>query len=252
MPLFIHRIHSDYSPMRLDLHWRSIWRSVQPHLPRPARRPNRHRDRCYAFRLDPPVDHAPLLEGTPFVSTMRLRVVQRDPADDHESAQSGLLLDQSWSAVVRMVRQSALAAGDRAGRTGRGNGTVPGHAHVHHERLAADGHEGGRTAAGTWFAAPKGIDFHSSTFETKPNEFLCCLGETRLDNWSEDAHERRPTELGQSVQTGAGPEEGQGDGVLLWTAAAGQDAALQMWSVRVRLQEGDFLSRLKSAYKSVV
>ena len=46
------------------------------------------------------------------------------------------------SAVVRVVREPAVAAGDRAGRDGRRDGAVPGHAHVHHLRAPEDGHEG--------------------------------------------------------------------------------------------------------------
>lgn len=83
-------------------------------------------------------------------------MVQRNPAHDHEPAQGGLFLDQPGPAVVRVVRESALAAGDRTGRAGRGDGAVPGDAHVHYQCAAEDRHEGGGAAAGAGFAAPEG------------------------------------------------------------------------------------------------
>ena len=53
------------------------------------------------------------------------------------------------SAVVRVVREPAVAAGDRAGGVGRRDGALPRHAHVHHLRPPEDGHEGSRTPART-------------------------------------------------------------------------------------------------------
>ena len=48
-----------------------------------------------------------------------------------------------------MVREPAVAAGDRAGGVGRRDGALPRHAHVHHLRPPEDGHEGRRTPART-------------------------------------------------------------------------------------------------------
>ena len=70
-----------------------------------------------------------------------------------------LLLDQPRPAVVRVVRQPPLPAGDRAGRAGRGHGALPGHAHVHHVGAAEDGHEGRGAAAGAGSATQEGEVF---------------------------------------------------------------------------------------------
>jgi hypothetical protein len=66
-------------------------------------------------------------------------------------------------------------------------------------------------------------------------------GETRLDHWSEDADERRPSELGQGVQADPGPAQGQSDRVLLRTAAVGTHAARQVRPVRLQLPQGVLL-----------
>lgn len=66
-------------------------------------------------------------------------------------------------------------------------------------------------------------------------------GKTRSDHRLKDAHECWTTELGQGLQAGAGTEEGQGDGFLLWAASTGKDAALQVRSVRICIPEGNLL-----------
>lgn len=53
-------------------------------------------------------------------------------------------------------------------------------------------------------------------------------GKTRPNYRPQNAHERRTPELGQGLQTGAGPEKGQSYRVLLWPTAAGQNVELQM------------------------
>lgn len=57
---------------------------------------------------------------------------------------------------------------------------------------------------------------------------LWSAGKTRLDYRLENPHKRGTTQLGQGVQAGARPEEGEGDRFLLWPSATGQDVALQM------------------------
>lgn len=56
----------------------------------------------------------------------------------------GLLLDQPGPAVVRVVREPAVPAGDRAGGAGWSDGALPRDAHVYHVSLAEDGHESRR------------------------------------------------------------------------------------------------------------
>ena len=55
-----------------------------------------------------------------------------------------------------MVRQPLIAARNRAGGAGRGDGAVPGHAHVHHLGLAEDRYEGRWAAACAGVATSKG------------------------------------------------------------------------------------------------
>jgi hypothetical protein len=66
-------------------------------------------------------------------------------------------------------------------------------------------------------------------------------GETRLDYWSEDADERRSSELGQGVQADPGPAQGQSDRVLLRSTAVGAHAARQVRPVRLQLPQGVLL-----------
>ena len=58
-----------------------------------------------------------------------------------------LLLDQSRSKVLWMVRQSPLAIGDRTSWTRRSHGAIPWHAYVHHFSSTKDRHEGRWTSA---------------------------------------------------------------------------------------------------------
>lgn len=85
---------------------------------------------------------------------IRLVLILNDTRLDPRAG--GLLLDQPGPTVVRVVRQFAVAAGNRTGRTGRRHGTVPGDAHVHHVGAAEDRHESRRAATGAGPVARKG------------------------------------------------------------------------------------------------
>lgn len=68
----------------------------------------------------------------------------------------GLLLDQSRSTFVRVVRQPVVATRDGTGRVRHHHGALPGDAHVHHERVAEARHEGGWLAIGARSSAREG------------------------------------------------------------------------------------------------
>lgn len=50
-----------------DIHRWTLWCSVQSHIPRTTRGFNWHRNRSYTICFHPPVDHAPVLEGSELV-----------------------------------------------------------------------------------------------------------------------------------------------------------------------------------------
>ena len=67
--------------------------------------------------------------------------------------------------------------------------------------------------------------------------------EARFDHRFEDPNQRRPSELGQSVQADRRSEEGQGHRLLLRIAAAGQDPQTEVRRVRLRVQERKLLKK---------
>ena len=66
------------------------------------------------------------------------------------------LLDQSWSTILRMVRQFAIPIRNWTSWTRRSNGAIFRHAHVYHIRVAENWHESGGITISTGLVAQKG------------------------------------------------------------------------------------------------
>ena len=72
---------------------------------------------------------------------------------------------------------------------------------------------------------------------------FCFPVKTRFDHRPEDAYERGPSELGQSVQADRAAEEGEGHRLLLRLAAARKDPQAQVRRVRLRVQKRKLLKK---------
>ena len=154
----------------------------------------------------------------------------------------GFFLDQPWAAEFRVVRQPADSTGDRAGRKRRCSGPLPGHAHVHHQRIATNRPEGGWSAIGARFALQQGIGFYGRASPvTSCLSALDVLGQTRLDHRPKNAHQGRSSQLGQSFPAVTGSRQRSGHRFLL------RPAATRLWIVQevrrfwIHLSEGGFL-----------
>ena len=108
----------------------------------------------------------------------------------------GLLLDQSWPEVVRVVRQIALAVGNRAVRTRRSHGAFSRHAYVHHQRLAEDWHESRRPAIGSGPPPRKGSMTSTLSWPGDDDDTIVNpLGKARSCDGPQVTNNRRQTQL---------------------------------------------------------
>jgi hypothetical protein len=81
-------ISSDNFSFRVDILGRPLRRPLEPHLPRPTRRPDSDGDRGDPLRLHPPVHHAQILEGEALLPPVQVRLGQRDPRHRDEPEKS--------------------------------------------------------------------------------------------------------------------------------------------------------------------
>lgn len=112
-------------PYFSDFHRWTFRSPINAHLPSATRSFSWNWNRSDALRFHLAVHYEPLLQSSTFVSPLRILVGVWDPNDHHEPSKGWLFLDQPGSAIVRVVRQLAVTAGNRTGRARRCYGTIP-------------------------------------------------------------------------------------------------------------------------------